>query len=151
MTSARRARSPQLSDAEILAQIPGARREEALAAAAGLRATAVHYDAASQQVVLTLSTGYGLMFPASRVPGLSRATAAQRSAVTLSPSGDGVRWLALKTDASVPGLVEEALGKTAVAQALGRRGGLVTSRAKALAARANGAKGGRPTGSSGVR
>jgi hypothetical protein len=150
MTSAKR-KAPRLSDAQILAQIPGARQQEAIAAAVGLRATAVHYDAASQQVVLTLSTGYGLMFPASRVPGLAHATAAQRSAVTLSPSGDGVRWLALNTDASVPGLVEEALGKTAVAQALGRRGGMVTSRAKALAARANGAKGGRPAGRAGGR
>ena len=151
MSSAKRAKAPRLSDAEILAQIPVARQQEAAAFGAGLRATAVHYDAASQQVVLDLSTGYGLMFPASRVPGLAHATPAQRSAVTLSPSGDGVRWLALNTDASVPGLVEEALGKTAVAQALGRRGGMVRSRAKALAARANGAKGGRPAGSTGRR
>ena len=149
MTSAKRAKAPRLGDAEILAQIPGARQQEAASASAGLRATAVHYDPASQHVVLHLSTGYGLTFPASRVPGLAHATPAQRSAVTISPSGDGVRWLALNTDASVPGLIEEALGKTAVAQALGRRGGMVTSRAKALAARANGAKGGRPARNTG--
>ena len=151
MTSAKRAKVPRLSDAEILAQTPGARKREAIGAAVGLRATAVHYDAASQQVVLHLSTGDGLMFPASRVPGLAHATAEQRSAVTLSPSGDGVRWMSLNTDASVPGLIEEALGKAAVAQALGRRGGMVTSGAKALAARANGARGGRPAGRTGGR
>jgi hypothetical protein len=136
--------SRRLSTAEILRQIPAARRREKRAREVGLRATGAHYDRATRQIVVELSTGYGFTFPAERVRGLARATAAQRAALEVSPSGHGILWPALDTDASVPGLIENALGRSAVAKALGRRGGEATSPAKILAARANGARGGRP-------
>jgi hypothetical protein len=136
--------SRRLSTAEILRQIPAARRREKRAREAGLRANAAHCDRATRHVVLELSTGYGFTFPAERIPGLAHATAAQRAALELSPSGHSILWPTLDADASVPGLIEDALGRSAVAKALGRRGGEATSHAKALAARANGARGGRP-------
>jgi hypothetical protein len=50
----------------------------------------------------------------------------------------------LDVDIYVPGLVGVAFGKRLFAAATGRTGGSRTSKAKAAAARANGAKGGRP-------
>lgn len=51
---------------------------------------------------------------------------------------------ALDVDVYVPGLVERAFGTRLFAAATGRRGGRRRSKAKAAAAKANGAKGGRP-------
>jgi hypothetical protein len=50
----------------------------------------------------------------------------------------------LDVDVYVPGLVERAFGSRLFAAATGRRGGRRKSKAKADAARTNGAKGGRP-------
>jgi hypothetical protein len=47
-------------------------------------------------------------------------------------------------DVYVPGLIERTFGPRLLAAAAGRRGGRRKSKAKAAAARANGAKGGRP-------
>lgn len=142
--ASRKSATRALSVREILERIPAARRREQHARAAGLRAIDAYYDRASEHVFLELSTGFRLTFPADQIRGLIDATPAQRAALELTPSGSGILWPELDTDASVPGLIEQALGRAAVAQALGRRGGQATSAAKARAARENGARGGRP-------
>jgi hypothetical protein len=91
-----------------------------------------------------LTNGVAFAFPVGLVPGLAHASSAQRAALTLSPTGDGILWPQLDTDVSVPGLIADAFGRAAAAKALGRLGGRVKSEAKDSAARANGARGGRP-------
>lgn len=139
-----RATPRRLSDAEIDAQIPAAKRREAAAYASGLRATAARYDKATERVVLELSNGVGFAFPVTTVRGLEHASHMQRAALELDPAGSGVIWNALDADISVPGLLAATFRRAGVASLLGTAGGAAKSEAKASAARANGAKGGRP-------
>lgn len=131
--------TPQITDVEILAQIPAAIRREERERASGLRAATATYDATRERVVVELTSGIAFAFPVQLVPGLAQASPAQRAALELSPSGDGILWERLNTDVSVPGLI-----RALAARNVGRIGGLKTSDAKARAAKANGAKGGRP-------
>jgi hypothetical protein len=131
--------APPITDAEIIAQIPGALRREARERAAGLRAATAAYDAKRERIVVELTNGIAFAFPVQLVPGLEQASPAQRAALALSPSGDGILWERLDTDVSVPGLI-----RALAARNVGRIGGLKTSAAKAKASKANGAKGGRP-------
>jgi hypothetical protein len=132
------------STAEILGQIPAARRREARARKAGLRATGAYYDAATRRIVLTLTNGYLLGVPVRALPQLAGATAAQLGAVQVSPSGGMLSWDALDVDLSVPGLLLSALPRAEQARELARIAGRAKSPAKARSARENGAKGGRP-------
>ncbi len=132
-----------LTDAEIDAQIPAARAREAQAFADGQRAISAWYDEQTERVVLELSNGLALAVPARIVRGLQKATAAQRARLSLTPSGGGVMWAKLDVDISVPGLIAKSFGSS-IAKELGRAGGRSKSDAKAQAAKANGAKGGRP-------
>ena len=132
----------KLTRAEILAQIPAAR-------AAGRRAqrepwwpVAVRYDQAGKAVVITLRAGTVLSVPRSHIGGLEHARREQLTRVELA--GEAIRWDELDIDVSVPGLISELLGPRLSTQAAGRLGGSSRSRAKAAAARDNGAKGGRP-------
>ena len=63
------------------------------------------------------------------------------AAVEVLPQGRGLHWEALDVDISLPGLVNGIFGTRAY---MARFAGQSTSPAKAAAARANGAKGGRP-------
>ena len=56
-------------------------------------------------------------------------------------TGTGLHWEALDADLSVPGLLAGLFGTRAF---MARQAGRATSPAKAAAARANGARGGRP-------
>jgi len=136
----------RLTEARVDAQISAARVRESKARASGLRAKSARYDEKSERVVLELTNGIGLAFPARLVRGLERATTTQRASLTLSPSGSGVIWEALDADISVPGVVASTFGRQLAASALGAAGGKSRSPAKAKAAKANGAKGGRPRG-----
>ena len=136
--------SPRTSRAAILAQIRAARARDARDRREGRRAIAAHYDRRSGRVIMELTSGYLFGFPAKAIPALARATSAQLAAVALSPSGGGLHWAALDVDLSVPGLLLSSLGIAEQRRELARLAGRVTSRAKVVAARANGAKGGRP-------
>jgi hypothetical protein len=85
-----------------------------------------------------------MSIPRAIVPGLERASASNLELVVLSPAGDALSWPSLDVDVFVPGLVERAFGTRLFAASTGRRGGRRRSKAKAAAAKANGAKGGRP-------
>jgi hypothetical protein len=127
------------TEAEILAQIPAARAGERAEREAGLRATAARYDRKTSRFVLELTNGYVLGVPVSTLPALRDATNTQLAAVELNATGSSIRIPALDADYSVPGLV-----LSLTAREVGRRGGQVRSEAKSLAAKINGAKGGRP-------
>ena len=137
---------PTITDAEIIAQIPAARARERQARASGTRATRVHYDDVKQRVSLELTNGCSFAFPVSTIPALRRVSPASLKLVRLDPSGIAIQWPALDVDLSVPGLLLSAIDVPTRRRELARLAGATTSPAKAAAARANGAKGGRPRG-----
>lgn len=112
--------------------------------AAGLRAQRAHFDAASRRVILDLISGFSFGIPLARLPEVSRATDAELGEVEVVGAGSILHWENLDADYSVPALILSAVGTKDIARHFGRAGGKVTSDAKAEAARANGAKGGRP-------
>jgi hypothetical protein len=103
-----------------------------------------HYDAEADLIALKFGGGGSMAIPRRAVPGLERATPAKVLSMVLSPAGDALSWPALDVDVYVPGLVERVFGTRLLAAATGRRGGRRRSKAKTAAAKANGAKGGRP-------
>lgn len=64
--------------------------------------------------------------------------------LVVSVTGDALVHRSLDGEIAVPALVVAVLGPRRLSAAFARRGGQRTSKAKAAAARANGAKGGRP-------
>ena len=102
------------------------------------------YDAGADSVELRFRGGGSMSIPRAIVPGLERASASKLESVVVSPAGDALSWQSLDVDVYVPGLVERAFGTRLFAASTGRRGGRRRSKAKATAAKANGAKGGRP-------
>ena len=127
----------EMTDAEIdvaLDRGRTARRQE-------IRAEAVHYDRQVKRVIVELANGCTFAFPPRLAQGLEAATEEQLAQVELLGTGSGLHWEALDVDLSVPGLLAGLFGTRAY---LARHAGQATSPAKAAAARANGARGGRP-------
>jgi Protein of unknown function (DUF2442) len=124
------------------------REELAAARAAGrLRratephATSARYDRKSDRIVVELDSGATFAFPPRLVEGLTDASAEELADIELLGGGYGLHWEQLDVDYTVPGLVNGIFG---TARWMAARAGRATSPAKAEAARANGAKGGRP-------
>jgi hypothetical protein len=105
------------------------------------RANTVAYDAQRGLILVELRSGFAFGFPPERILGLEGATAQDLADVRISPSGDGLHWDDLSVDASLTGIVAEALNLREWAP---RFMGQARSEAKAKAARLNGLKGGRP-------
>ena len=105
----------------------------------------VRYDRRVARVVVALATGIELAFSPRQVQGLEHAHPADLMDAEISPSGLGVHFPRIDADIYLPALLEGFLGsKRWMAAELGKRGGAVSSDAKAAAARANGKLGGRP-------
>ena len=105
------------------------------------RAAAARYDHSRGQVIVELTNGCTFSFPAHLAQGLEAATPAQLAEIEILGAGYGLHWEVLDVDLSIPGLFAGLFGtKSHIARHAGR----ATSPAKAAAARANGAKGGRP-------
>jgi hypothetical protein len=102
------------------------------------------YDLDGDLIDLKFGGGGSMAIPRTAVPGLQRASASGIGSIVVSPAGDTLSWPSLDVDVYVPGLVERAFGRRLFAAATGRRGGRTRSKAKAAAAKSNGAKGGRP-------
>jgi hypothetical protein len=131
-------------DRQYKAAVEGGR----VAAATEPRAIAAHYDRNSRRLVIDLSNGATLMLPVSLLQGFQGARPSDIAAVQVVPNGSALHWDRLDADFSVPGLVAGVFGNRAWMDELrkewGRKGGKTKSEAKAAAARANGARGGRP-------
>jgi Protein of unknown function (DUF2442) len=109
------------------------------------RAASARFDPASGRIVLELTNGCAYAFPAGLVEDLQGASAEQLGDVRVDGAGFNLHWPALDADLYVPALVSGVFGTRAwMARELARRAGQTRSPAKAAAARANGAKGGRP-------
>jgi hypothetical protein len=133
-----------ITDEEILRQIPAARRREAADRRAGRRALTARYDPDTKLVIVGLTNGCLFGFPVALVPGLEGATPHQLASVEVLPGGYGLLWPEFDADVSVPGLLASSMGRKESTRQFARIGGQSRSKAKAAAARANGAKGGRP-------
>jgi len=105
------------------------------------RAIAARYDRTLERIIVELTNSCTFAFPPRLVQGLENATADQLAEVDILGTGYGLHWEALDADLSVPGLLAGLFETKAY---IARRAGQATSPAKAAAARANGAKGGRP-------
>ncbi|MGI4794512.1 MAG: DUF2442 domain-containing protein [Janthinobacterium lividum] len=104
-------------------------------------ASAVRYDRKLGRVVVELTNGCTFTFPPGLAQGLERATEDQLAQVEVLGAGYGLHWDALDADLSMPGLLSGRFGTSFF---MAQHAGRATSPAKAAAARADGAKGGRP-------
>jgi hypothetical protein len=105
------------------------------------RAATARYDRRLGRVIVELTNGCTFTLPPRLAQGLETATPDQLAAVEVLGAGYGLHWEALDADLSIPGLLAGLFGTKAY---MARHAGQATSPAKAAAARANGAKGGRP-------
>lgn len=126
-----------LTDAEIEAALERGR----IAQQTEPRAVSARYDQKIGRIIVELTNGCTFAFPPRMAQGLEAATDDELAAVEIMGAGYGLHWEALDADLSVPGLLAGLFGTKAY---MARRAGQATSPAKAAAARANGAKGGRP-------
>ena len=108
------------------------------------RAKKAWYDRATDRVIVDLKGGATLSVPRVFLQGVQRGTAADYADITVEGAGYGLHWERLDADISVPSLVLGLFGSSRWMAELGRAGGRMKSKAKAAAARRNGAKGGRP-------
>ena len=123
------------------ADIDAASERGRIAVANEPRARVAYYDTDSQLIVVELINGASFSFPAALVKELTDATATQLAEVSILGVGFGLHWESLDLDLTVSGLLADLF---ATQSHLARKAGQATSPAKAAAARANGARGGRP-------
>jgi hypothetical protein len=108
----------------------------------------VRYDPGTDRVVMSLSNGLEVSFPAHEVQELETATPADLSHIEIDPPGFGLHFPTLDADVYVPALLQGILGSERwMAARLGARGGKARTAAKAAASRKNGKLGGRPRAS----
>jgi len=128
------------TDAEIDAAIDVADRypiEEAVEAT---------YVGAEDSIAIHFRDGVQLRIPRRLVQGLEHATPEQLGRIQIEGPGTGLVWPALGVAHYIPGLAAGIFGTRRWMAEVGRRGGMRRTKAKAAAARSNGAKGGRPRG-----
>lgn len=107
-------------------------------------AIAIRYLPVHDLFVLSLSNDTRAAFPREQLQGLQHGNRKQLANVELVGGGSGLHWPDLDADLLVEPLLHGVYGTKQWMADLGRRGGSVTSKAKAEAARTNGSKGGRP-------
>jgi len=123
------------------AEIDAARQRGQKALTQEPRAVAARYDRRRRKIVVDLANGCVFAFPPALAEGLGEASDEQLAAVEVLGLGSGLRWDELDVDLHIPNLLAGVFGTKAW---LARQGGAAKSAAKTAAARANGAKGGRP-------
>jgi uncharacterized protein DUF2442 len=101
------------------------------------------YDPVLGNLVLDLNNGAHVALPVGEIRELRSHSADELAKVEVSPARDGLLWPSIGVGISAPGLLTDFFGSAVHAQ-LGTVGGSRSTPAKALSARANGAKGGRP-------
>ena len=108
------------------------------------RVIRVQYEAKEDLVSLYFDDGFKVSIPRRQLQGLERANQSRLSKIEIVGNGTGLHWPLLDVDHYVLGLLEHKFGTKRWMNEIGRRGGLVKSKAKTKAARRNGLKGGRP-------
>lgn len=126
-----------LSDAQFVA----AQERGRIAAQIEPRAARVRYDRRRGRMVIALTNGCTFSFPPHLAQGLENASDDEIAKFEVLGNGYGLHWETLDVDLSIPGLLAGLFGTKSH---MARHAGQTRSAAKAAAARANGAKGGRP-------
>lgn len=127
-----------------LHRAPEAAAQGLVHATPAMQAVAAHFDARKKRVVVELANGASFSFPPALAQGLADASSADLAEIEISPMGTGLHWPRLDADLSVEGLLCGVFGSRAWMRQHAARAGRATSPQKTQAARANGAKGGRP-------
>ena len=122
-------------------QIDGALERGRTFDAAEPRATKARYDQKREKIIVDLSNQSSFAFPPHLCQGLEGATQAELANIDILGAGFGLHWEALDVDISIQGLLAGIFGTRAH---MARLAGRASSPAKTVAAKANGAKGGRP-------
>jgi hypothetical protein len=128
------------SDADLDAALARAKR-----AKPGTKIASVVFDCAGDRVVAELSTGATISVPRCAIPAFRAARPEELADLAVDAAGYSIWSSKADVGLQIEGLVEAASGvavRDVAAHTLGRS----KSSAKAAAARANGAKGGRPRG-----
>lgn len=133
---------PPLDDA-LRAQFAAAREAERIADLTEPRAREAYYDPATGRIVVELKLGGAFAFPPELYRELARRSPEQLAGVQPAFGGEALEWEDLDVHIGVAGVLIRLLG-AAMPRAFAQKGGSSTSERKAAAARANGAKGGRP-------
>lgn len=109
------------------------------------RAVKAQYDVTAGRIVIDLANGCAYAVPSDRVQELRGAALDDLVDVEIDGAGFNLHWPKLDVDLYVPALVSGLFGTRGwMAGELARIAGRTKSPTKAAAARANGAKGGRP-------
>jgi hypothetical protein len=127
------------TDAEIEAALKRAKLHDS-----DPRAHTIEHIPALKLLIVGLSNGRRLVLPIEDVQGLGNATHEQIQNYELLGRGTGISFPELDVDLYVPALIEGVYGNRRWMAQLGKKGGSAKTEAKRLAAKANGAKGGRP-------
>lgn len=134
----------RMSDAEFKRQYAQATRRGEQKMKTEPRAKSARYDRKSGKIIVELTNGCTFVFPPELAQGLAGAKPEELAGVEILPPGFALGWDKLDAHFSLAGLLQGIFGTRAWMSELGRRGGSVTSEAKAAAVRENGKKGGRP-------
>jgi uncharacterized membrane-anchored protein len=94
--------------------------------------------------MIELNNDCPVCVPLRLLPELDGASPNDLQRVAIMGVGQAIEWPTLDQQFDVLQLLADAVGAKALMATLGQRGGRVKSKAKAEAARTNGAKGGRP-------
>lgn len=100
-------------------------------------------DERSRSLMLRFRSGVAVVVPTKAIREIAKEPLSKIRDVKASPLGDGLLFEEVGELIYVPGLLRDLFGDAFTA-ALGKIGGKAKSPAKTAAARANGAKGGRP-------
>jgi Protein of unknown function (DUF2442) len=86
-----------------------------------LLAVDARYDRRNQRVMITLNNGAVVGFPLAVLPGLEQATPDDLRKIEVAGGGYGLHIASLDADISIPTLLEDQLGSTAMRRAVVRR------------------------------
>jgi hypothetical protein len=128
------------TDAEIEAALNRAKAHDG-----DLLAQGVEHIPALNLLIVTLSNQRRLVLPIEDLQGLENASHELLQNYELLGRGTGIGFPDLDVDLYVPALIEGVYGNRRWMAQLGKKGGSAKTEAKRLAAKANGAKGGRPS------
>ena len=140
MTKTKRRGRILTTDAEMREAARAAREREKTAT----KIRAAHYDPVRDAVVTELSTGVTLAVPRRAIAGFARAAPDALSDIEINPGAESLWSDTVDDGVLLEQLIEIAAGEEILKVLGGRVSGRRRSAAKTAAARANGAKGGRP-------
>lgn len=130
---------------EVYHLIERAEREGELLVETEARARTAVISPDGSMLVVALTNGCAVTIPVASVEGLVGADLSDVRQVEVLGRGVGLHWESLDMDLSVPALLAGVLGtRKWMDRMRAAQAGAASSEKKAAAARANGAKGGRP-------